>query len=88
MWQGDFSHSAAGDSKPQHAVPDQEIKETYLVTIYLGGRFWICIMVLYEEMRQDASAKTRSDGRVTYFLASCPRAFSGRNGVVFPGASF
>jgi hypothetical protein len=39
MWKGDFSHSAAGDSKPQRAVPDQEIKETYLVTIFLAWMF-------------------------------------------------
>ena len=40
-------------------------------------------MVLYEEMRQDASAKTRSCGRVTYFLASYPRLSQAETVVFF-----
>ena len=39
IWKGDFSHSAADDSKPQGAVPEHEIKETYLVTIFLAWMF-------------------------------------------------
>ena len=43
--------------------------------------------LLYEETGGSASANTRSDGSVTSFLASKPRAFPSRNGGLFPGAS-
>ena len=65
-----------------------EIRLYLKYNLFLAFEARFDIMAVYEETRQDASAKTRSCGRVTYFLASYPRAFSSRNGGVFPGTSF
>ena len=77
MWKGDFSHSQAGDSKPQHAVPDKKYKKgqylSYLIFLawgWFGPASW-----LYMKRRGRTPAQTLDPRSARLFSGVVPTGF-------------